>query len=78
MPYYEVELEDGMRLQVSSLNGRKWSDYHGILIQATWEAQRATPDADYATVLAIMKTNQMPTTIHEQCCLTRWRLQVTK
>ena len=26
MPY-EVQLEDGMKIQVSSLNGHDWSDY---------------------------------------------------
>ena len=57
MPYYEVELEDGMRLQVSSLNGRKWTEYREILIRAAREAQRATPASDYATVLATVKSN---------------------
>ena len=73
MSYYEVELEDGTRLQVSesSFNGHEWTKYRGILIQAAREAQRATPDADYATVLAIVKTNQTPTTMYRRRCLAR-------
>ena len=80
MPYYEVELEDGMRLQVSesSLNGCEWTDYREILIRAAREAQRATPDADYATVLAMVKSNQQPTTMYGRRCLARWQLQVGK
>ena len=80
MPYYEVELEDGMRLQVSksSFNGHEWMEYCGILIQAVQEAQHATPDTDYATVLATVKSNQTPTTMHEQRCLNRWQLQIAK
>ena len=78
MPYYEVELEDSMRIQVSSLNGHEWSEYRKNLLSAVWEAKRATPDSDYATVLAIIKSNRIPTKPHEKLSLTRWRLQVAK
>ena len=80
MPYYKVKLKESMRLQVSksSFNGHEWTEYHGILIQATQEAQCATPDADYAMVLATVKSNQKPTTMHEQHCLNWWQLQIAK
>ena len=78
MPYYEVQLEDGMRIQVTSLNGHKWSEYRENLLSAVREAKRVTPDSDYATVLAIIKSNQIPTKLHEKLSLTRWRLQVAK
>ena len=67
-----------MRLQVSSLNGHEWTEYRGILIQAAREAQRATPDADYATVLATVKSNQQPTTMSVRRGLALWLLQVAK
>ena len=67
-----------MRLQASSLNGREWTEYREILIRAAREAQRATPTSDYATVLATVKPNQTPTTIHEKRCLTRWQSQAAK
>ena len=67
-----------MNIQVSSLNGHNWQDYHEKLIQAAREAQRATPPADYATVLAIMKSSQRPSDAKHQLCLTRWNLQVAK
>ena len=73
MPY-EVQLEDGMKIQVTSLNGHDWSDYHEKISCAVWEARSATPASVYATVLAIIKSNQWPTTIDEQQCLTRWQL----
>ena len=53
MPY-EVELEDGMKVQVSSLNGFNWLDYREKIIRAAREAQRATPELHYAIVLAII------------------------
>ncbi|KAI9570019.1 hypothetical protein HD554DRAFT_2037697 [Boletus coccyginus] len=57
---YEVELEDGLRVQVLSSNGHDWSDYHEI-------------SSDYAIILAAIKSNQMPKGIREQFLLTRWR-----
>ena len=77
MPY-EVQLEDGMRIQVSSLNGHDWLDYHKKIIRATWEAQRATPELNYAIVLAIMKANQIPNDANKRHCLTCWQLQMAK
>ena len=77
MPY-EVQLEDGMRIQVSSLNGHDWSDYHEKLLSAAREARRATLESDYATVLAIIKSGQRPKDIYKQQCLTRWQLQMAK
>ena len=73
MPY-EVQLEDGMKIQVLSLNGHDWSDYREKIIRAAREARSATPALVYATVLAIIKSNQWPTTIYERQCLTRWQL----
>ena len=77
MPY-EVELEDGMKIQVLSLNGHDWSGYCKKLAQAAWEAQCATPEADYATVLAVIKSNQWPSTLRERQCLTQWQLCMAK
>ena len=77
MPY-EVQLEDGMRIQVSSLNGHDWLDYHKKIIRATWEVQRATPELNYTIVLAIMKANQIPNDANKQHCLTCWQLQMAK
>ena len=77
MPY-EVELEDGMKIQVLSLNGHDWSVYHEKLVQAVWEAQRTTLKADYAIVLAVVKSNQWPSNIREQQCLTQWQLCMAK
>ena len=78
MPYYEVELEDGMKIQVSSLNGHDLLVYCEKLAQAVWEAQHATPEADSATVLAVVKSNQWPSTLCERQCLTRWQLCMAK
>ncbi|KAF8131681.1 hypothetical protein EV363DRAFT_1296447 [Boletus edulis] len=75
MPY-EVQLEDGMKIQVSSLNGHNWSHYREKLIHAAREARRATPEHDYTTVLTLVRTNQRPKTIYEQRCKLRWQLQV--
>ena len=75
---YEVEPEDGMKIQVSSLNGHDWLVYHEKLVQAVWEAQRATLKADYTIVLAVIKSNQWPSNICEQQCLTRWQLCMAK
>jgi hypothetical protein len=77
MPY-EVELENGMKVQVSSLNGHDWSDYREKLTQAVREARSATPASDYATVLAVIKSNQWPSNLHEQQCLTRWQLSMAR
>ena len=73
MPY-EVQLEDGMKIQVTSLNGHDWSDYREKIIHAAREARSATPASVYATVLAVIKSNQWPTSIYERQCLTRWQL----
>ena len=73
MPY-EVQLEDGMKIQVTSLNGHDWLDYQEKIIYAAREARSATPASVYATVLAIIKSNQWPTSIYERQCLTRWQL----
>ena len=77
MPH-EVELEDGMKIQVSSLNGHDWSGYHEKLAQAAREAQCATLEADYTTVLAVIKSNQWPSTLCEWQCLTQWQLCMAK
>jgi hypothetical protein len=77
MPY-EVELEDGMKVQVSSLNGHDWSDYREKLTQAAREARSATPASNYATVLAVIKSNQWPSNLREQQCLTRWQLSMAR
>ena len=77
MPY-EVELEHGMKIQVSSLNGHDWSVYHEKLVQAVREAQCTTSKVDYATVLAVIKSNQWPSNICEWQCLTRWQLCMAK
>lgn len=53
MPY-EVECEDGMKIQVSSLNRlHDWPDYCEKFTQAARKARRATPEHDYAIVLVI-------------------------
>ena len=77
MPY-KVELEDGMKVQVSSLNGFNWLDYREKIIRAAQEAQRATLELDYATVLAIIKANQIPNDANKRHCLTRWQSQMAK
>ena len=77
MPY-EVELKDGMKIQISSLNGHDWSVYRKKLVQAAWEAQRATSTSDYATVLVVIKSNQWPSTLRERQCLMRWQLCMAK
>ena len=77
MPY-EVELEDGMKIQILSLNRHDWSDYREKILSAAREAKHTTPEADYATVLAVVKSNQWPSTLHERQCLTRWQLCMAK
>ena len=73
MPY-EVQLEDGMKIQVTSLNGHNWSDYREKIIHTAWEARSATPTSVYATVLTVVKSYQWPSSIDKQQCLTRWQL----
>ena len=73
MPY-EVQLEDGMKIQVTSLNGHDWLDYCEKIIHAVQEVRSTTPTSIYATVLAVIKSNQQPTRIYELQCLTRWQL----
>ena len=63
-----------MKVQVSSLNGHDWSDYHEKIIHAAQEARSATPASVYATVLAVIKSNQWPSSIYERQCLTQWQL----
>ena len=70
MPYYEVQLKDGMRIQVMSLNGHDWSDYCEKLLSVVWETRCATLESGYATVPAIIKSNQRPNDIYKQQCLT--------
>jgi hypothetical protein len=77
MPY-EVQLEDGMRTQVSSLNGHNWSDYCEKITQAAREARSATPASDYATVLAVIKSNKWPENPRERHCLKSWQLLVSR
>ena len=77
MPY-EVKLEDGMKIQVSSLNRYNWSNYHEILIHTVWEAQQAMLELNYTIILAIMKSNQRPNDNYKQQCLTCWQLQMAK
>jgi hypothetical protein len=54
---YEVKLDDGMKIQVSSLNGHEWLNYHEKLLSVSWEAKHVTPKSNYTTVLAIIKSN---------------------
>ena len=63
-----------MKIKVTSLNGHDWSDYREKLIHTAQEAQSATPASIYATVLAVVKSNQWPTSVYERQCLTRWQL----
>ena len=76
--HYKVKLEDGMKIQVSSVNRHDWSNYREILICTVWEAQQAMPGLNYTIVLAIMKSNQRPNDNYKQQCLTRWQLQMAK
>jgi hypothetical protein len=69
MPYKD-ELDDGMKIQVLSLNGHEWLDYHEKIIQAAWEAQHAISTSNYTSVLAIVKSNQWPSNLREKQCLT--------
>ncbi|KAH0835722.1 OPT oligopeptide transporter [Lanmaoa asiatica] len=79
MPY-EVELDDDMKIRVTSLNGHDWSKYCTKIISAAWEAQRATMETDYAIVLAIIKSNQVPSSNepYKRQCLTRWQIKMAK
>ena len=77
MPY-EVQLEDGMRVQVSSLNGQDWSDYREKLLGAARAARRLTPESDYTTVLAIIKADQWPSDTRARHCLKRWQSCLSK
>ena len=63
-----------MKIQVTSLNGHDWSDYREKIIHAAREAQSATPASVYTTVLAVVQSNQWPTSIYKRQCLTRWQL----
>ena len=73
-----MELEDGMKIQITSLDGHDWSDFRKILIQAAREAQRATPETDYATVLAVIKSNKWPENPRERHCLKQWQSQMAR
>ena len=67
-----------MKIQITSLDGHDWSDFRKILIQAAREAQRATPETDYATVLAVIKSNKWPENPRERHCLKQWQSQMAR